>query len=109
MGRSSRPKPHRLADKLLHLRRAVGLSQNGMIRKMGLDDQLLREEISDFERGKRVPPLHVILMYARISRVSVETLIDDELNLPQRLMDVPMSAAAVNRKIGSRKRSKAKK
>jgi len=56
-----------------------------MIGRMGLTGKILREEISDFERNKRIPPLEVILQYARAANVTVEALIDDELALPERL------------------------
>lgn len=85
MGRASRPKPVRLAGKLLQIRTALGLSQNGMIRQMGLVDELLREEISLFEHGVRVPPLPVLLGYARAANVYVDALIDDEMDLPEGL------------------------
>ena len=85
MGRSSRPKPVRLAEKLLRIRSALGLSQNGIIRHMGLTDELLREEISLFEHGIRVPPLPVLLEYARAANVYVDALIDDNVDLPQDL------------------------
>jgi transcriptional regulator with XRE-family HTH domain len=85
MGRASRSKPRRLAQKLLRIRKVLGLSQNEMIRRMGLEEELLREEISDFERGKRVPPLWVLLAYARAANVYVDTLIDDEVDLPDSL------------------------
>lgn len=80
-----------LAEKLLHIRTSMGLSQNQMIVKMGLQDELLREEVSDFERNRRVPSLDVILQYARAANVSVEALIDDELTLPERLPASPKS------------------
>jgi transcriptional regulator with XRE-family HTH domain len=85
MGRASRPKPLRLADKLLQIRTSLGLSQNGMIRKMGLVNDLVREEISLFEHGVRVPPLPVLLEYARAANVYVDALIDDKVDLPQEL------------------------
>lgn len=81
MGRVTRPQPKRLAEKLLEIRTRLGLSQNEMIRRMGLDEELRREEISDFERGKRVPSLLVTLNYARAFGVSTDVLIDDELDL----------------------------
>jgi transcriptional regulator with XRE-family HTH domain len=55
-----------------------------MIRQMGLSEELRREEISDFERGRRVPSLLVTLHYARAFGVYVDMLIDDELELPQK-------------------------
>jgi len=85
MGRVNRPQPTRLSEKLLQIRQALGLSQNEMIQRMGLADELLREEISDFERGKRIPSLLVTLHYARAAGVSTDVLIDDELNLPAKL------------------------
>lgn len=84
MGRVTRPQPKRLAEKLLAIRERLGLSQNEMIQCMRLGDELRREEISDFERGKRVPSLLVTLRYARAFGVSADVLIDDELDLPLR-------------------------
>jgi transcriptional regulator with XRE-family HTH domain len=84
MARTKRRKPA-LAEKLRHIRVVMGLSQNQMISCMGLTGKILREEISDFERNKRIPPLEVILQYARAANVTVEALIDDELALPERL------------------------
>jgi transcriptional regulator with XRE-family HTH domain len=84
MARAKRRKPA-LARKLLHIRKSMGLSQNQMINMMGLINEVLREEISDFERNKRIPPLEVILQYARSANVTVEALIDDELELPKKL------------------------
>lgn len=84
MVRTKRRRPI-LAEKLRHIRTAMGISQNEMISRMGLAGQILREEISDFERNKRIPPLEVILQYARAANVTVEALIDDELSLPKKL------------------------
>jgi transcriptional regulator with XRE-family HTH domain len=84
MVRTKRRRPI-LAAKLRHIRTAMGLSQNEMISRMGLAGQILREEISDFERNKRIPPLEVILQYARAANITVEALIDDELSLPKKL------------------------
>jgi transcriptional regulator with XRE-family HTH domain len=51
---------------------------------MGLNEELRREDISDFERGRRVPSLLVTLHYARAFGISADVLIDDELELPQK-------------------------
>lgn len=82
MGSAARSKPERLAEKLLTIRISLGLSQDGMIKRIVFDDDLSQAEISMFERGIRVPPLPVILKYARVANVYVEVLIDDSLNLP---------------------------
>lgn len=85
MGRASRPRPQRLASKLLQIRTALGLSQNGLIKRLGFGEDLTQDYISAYERGIREPPLLVLLQYARMSNVLVEVLIDDELDLPDRI------------------------
>jgi transcriptional regulator with XRE-family HTH domain len=84
MGRTSRQKPARLAEKLLHIRRALGLSQNQLIRRLGFEE-LVQGTVSAFESGGREPSLLVLLAYARAANVSVESLIDDSLDLPNEL------------------------
>jgi hypothetical protein len=42
--------------------------------------------ISGYERGEREPPLPVLLLYARLVRISTDVLIDDEMDLPKRLL-----------------------
>lgn len=85
MGSAARRKPAHLAEKLLAIRSDLSISQNGMIRRMGLVDELTQAEISMYERGIRVPPLPVLLEYARAANVYVEVLIDDSLDLPAKL------------------------
>lgn len=85
MGSAARRKPARLAEKLLAIRTSLVLSQNGMIRRIGFVDDLTQAEISMFERGIRVPPLPVLLEYARAANVYVEALIDDSVDLPVKL------------------------
>jgi transcriptional regulator with XRE-family HTH domain len=84
MGHKSRQKPTRLAEKLTHIRSRLGLSQNGLIQKLGLTDELAQAHISMFERGEREPSLIVLLCYARLAGVSTDVLIDDDLDLPKR-------------------------
>lgn len=93
MGIASSLKPARLAEKLVQIRTALGLSQNEMISRLGLSDELIREEVSAFERGLRQPPLVVLLRYARLVGISTDVLIDDELNLPDKLLKVTTSEA----------------
>jgi transcriptional regulator with XRE-family HTH domain len=89
VGRAARPKPAHLAAKLLQIRVALGLSQNGMLARLGLDEKLFRSAISGYELGTREPPLPVLLKYAEEAGVWVDVLINDELNLPQNLPAVP--------------------
>jgi transcriptional regulator with XRE-family HTH domain len=97
MGRQPIPRPERLAEKLIIIRDALGLSQNELIQRMGLADFLVREEISDFERAKRIPPLPVLLEYARVAGVYMDAIVDDELDLPNRLPS-PSKHAGVKRR-----------
>ncbi|PYS48151.1 MAG: hypothetical protein DMF68_14030 [Acidobacteria bacterium] len=105
MGQSSRPRPTHLAEKLLTIREALQLSQNEMISRLGLNDELTQARISAYERGVREPPLLVLLKYARVGNVSVEALIDDDLNLPQTLPASPKSEG-IKRKAASRNTTK---
>ena len=85
MAKASRKKPARLAEKLLEIRCKLGLSQNGLIRHLGLTEELEQDYISKFERGVLVPPLHILLAYAEAANVWLEVLIKDSLDLPNSL------------------------
>ena len=85
MGRSRVPRPSRLAEKLIQIRATLQLSQNEMIQRMGLTDKLIREDISEFERDRRIPPLQVLLEYARAAGIYIDALVDDEVDLPKEL------------------------
>jgi transcriptional regulator with XRE-family HTH domain len=85
MGRRARAKPARLAEKLLRIREALGLSQSEMFRRLDVEDFSEVKRISDYEIDKSEPPLPVLLQYARVAGVCVDVLIDDELELPAKL------------------------
>ena len=85
MGKARRQKPARLAGKLLEIRQQLRLSQNGMIRHLGLTGEMFQSSISAFELGTREPPLPVLLEYATVANVYVEVLINDNLDLPEKL------------------------
>lgn len=80
MASRRRPFPRKLADKLTQIRSDLGLSQSEIAARLGVDN---RASISGYERGEREPPLPVLLAYARLASVSVETLIDDKIALPK--------------------------
>jgi len=86
-----RQKPARLAEKLSAIRIALDLSQNELIRKIGLSGDLTQARISAYERDLREPTLAVLLAYARLAGVYVDVLIDDDLDLPPRLPAKPTS------------------
>ena len=83
MGRSRRPRPARLGEKLLAIRQALGLSQTAMCR--ALDLSVDYSAVSNYELETREPPLPTLLRYAELANVHVDVLIDDRLDLPERL------------------------
>lgn len=85
MGVKARQRPERLAEKLLQIRVALGLSQSELLRRLGLEDAISYKKISDYERGQREPSLIILLEYARVAGVSTDVLIDDRLDLPAKL------------------------
>jgi transcriptional regulator with XRE-family HTH domain len=89
MGRRARHKPEHLAEKLRRIREAFGLSQNEMIRRMGAEELMAQNTISEFELGKREPPLSVLLKYAEVAGVCLDVLANDELDLPAKLPAKP--------------------
>ena len=109
MGQSSRPRPARLAEKLLEIRVKLGLSQNELIGRLSLTGELTQARISAYERGVREPPLLVLLEYARATNVSVEALIDDQLDLPERLPASTKSEGVRRRPKGREYSGKAKR
>jgi transcriptional regulator with XRE-family HTH domain len=89
MGRVARPKPKRLPDKLRGIREGLGLSQNEMLVRLGLKEKLMRAAVSGYELGNIEPPLPVILQYARVAGICTDILLDDELDLPEKLPAKP--------------------
>jgi hypothetical protein len=54
-----------------------------------MEDVLYQSNVSGFEVGERDPSLPVLLRYARVAGVCVDVLIDDELDLPEKLPGMP--------------------
>src|ERR1700755_1322091 len=108
MGRASREKPVRLGEKLLEIRTKLGLSQDGMLRALGLADKYGRHYISGFERGEREPPLTVLLRYSEVSKVWLNALVDDEVDLPEEFPSSEMRGGVRRRSGSSSRRLKAR-
>jgi transcriptional regulator with XRE-family HTH domain len=89
MGVKARQRPERLAEKLLQIRVALGLSQSELLKRLGLEDAISYKKISDYERGQREPSLIILLQYARVAGISTDVLIDDQLDLPANLPAKP--------------------
>jgi transcriptional regulator with XRE-family HTH domain len=73
----------RLAEKLCEIRARLNLSQRQMLDLLGRSDHH-HAFVSMWERGHREPPLITVLRYARSIGVSMDVLVDDDLDLPSR-------------------------
>jgi transcriptional regulator with XRE-family HTH domain len=78
-----RPRPKRLAEKLLQIRKALGLSQKEIAELLGerARVKITYKNISKYERDKSVPFIEVVLAYARLANVEMNEIADDELDL----------------------------
>lgn len=68
-----------IARKLLQIRERLGLSQAQIVARLGL--QTDHTIISMYETNKRLPPMTVLLAYARLAGVPLEQIVDDALEL----------------------------
>lgn len=83
MGKSSRPKPKHLAEKVKQIRLVLNLSQTEMLMRLGYptDKKEFRSIISAYELGKREPTLIDLLNYAKSVSISVDKIIDDNIEV----------------------------
>ena len=70
------------AKKLAQIRASLGLSQTEMVKALNYKaSPLYPAQISQFESGRREPPLMVLLAYAKLAGISTDVLIDDKQNI----------------------------
>lgn len=85
MGSGKRVKPERLAEKLKAIREKLGLTTEELIVKLNCPEiPLYRANITHYEKGRREPPLIVLLQYARLVGIPVDDLIDDKVKFPEK-------------------------
>ena len=77
MGTKARPRPQRLATKLLAIRNKLELGQARMAQLLNVAPC----RVSEYEQNMREPNLLTLLAYARVAHIPVEYLIDDDLDL----------------------------
>jgi len=56
-----------------------------MLRRLGVEDSFSTARISEYETGVREPSLWILLNYGRVARVHLESLIDDNATVPDKL------------------------
>ena len=79
MSERIRIRPQRIAPKLRAIRVHLRISQTGMTELLNFKVESGR--ISDYELGKRQPNLLTLLAYARIAKIPLEEIVDDEMEL----------------------------
>ncbi len=75
--------PTRLAEKLKRIRLDAGLTQAEMLIIINsFESEGNRARVSQYERGERVPSIVELFNYSKYWGVSLNTLADDNLDLP---------------------------
>ena len=79
----ARNRPKRLAEKLLQIRKALGLSQKEIAERLSerAGVKITSKNISKYERDRSVPFIEVVLAYARLANVEMNEIVDDDLEL----------------------------
>ena len=76
----ARRRPKRLAEKLRQIRDALGVSQQEMVKRLGIE--MPYQNISKYERDKSEPPIELLLAYARSANISLDQIVDDDEDCP---------------------------
>ena len=81
-----RPRPQLLPEKLLAIREFLKIGQVDMANQIrvvlsqyGQQYQMLPARISEYENGQREPNLFVLNAYARLGKLHMESVADDDL------------------------------
>ncbi len=98
MGGAKRQLPKRLPSKLRLIREALGYTQEEMVRRLGLEGKVPRSYLSRFETGEREPSLGVLLKYSEIAGVWINALVDDGVDLPEKLPSAKMHEGVKRRR-----------
>lgn len=77
-----RAMPKKLGKKMKQIRLNLGISQREIVTALNYTATPLRaSQISQYEQGQREPTMMLVLAYARLAKVSVESLRDDKMKL----------------------------
>ena len=79
----AKDRPKRLAEKLLQIRKALGLSQKEMAERLNerAGVKITHRNISKYERDKSTPYIEIVLAYARLANVTMNQIVDDDLDI----------------------------
>lgn len=84
--------PQKLPAKLLAIRLALNESQNGILLRLGFENEFGRDYVSKWERGLLEPPLLVLAAYADTANIFLEVLVHDNHELPS---DLPAKTKSI--------------
>jgi len=79
-----RPRPDRLGEKLLQIRKAFDLSQAEMPERLGFRG-MHPGRFSEYENNHREPAAKILLAYADLAGVHLEDIVNDKVDLPPKL------------------------
>lgn len=77
--------PRRLGIKLRHIREALGLTQEEMLKRLDLPLVITQSTLSAYERNAKLPPYFVLTAYADVANIWIDVLVRDALDLPTKL------------------------
>ncbi len=77
--------PKRLGSKLRWIREALGLTQEEMLKLLGLPPAITQSTLSAYERNAKLPPYFVLARYGDVANVWIDVLVRDSLDLPTRI------------------------
>ena len=70
-----------LPAKLRAVRKHLGLSQSQLAEKLSRVFTHHYGRVSEYERGKRQPTVLILLSYARLAGITIDDLVDDQIEL----------------------------
>lgn len=89
MGRAKRLRVEKLPQKLKQIRESLGFSQLELIKELGIEGMIYQGNVSEYELGKRQPPILILFKYAQLAGICLDVLADDSEKLPEKLPSKP--------------------